>query len=419
MKILFINNYFNNEGGAESLVNRTGQLLEQYGHEVYYFATNKLPYYIDNYQYSTFFPEYTNYKDLSKFKKAFYSLRSIYNIESKNKLIDFIKEINPDIAHVSSVSYFLTPSVINALYLMRIPTVMTLHNPYLVCPSVRLMFKNERYCTEKLCVSGNPLNCLRYNCFENNIAKSCISTLEFLFRKTFKLLDHISYFICPSNALADLLISSGINTNRIITINNFVSESYLNTIHEFSKGNYFLYTGRMSPEKGLTNLINTYSNLNLPVKLHITGTGSQEKELKELVNRLNTDKIIFTGFKKNTDLVNEYNNCISTILPTIGFETFGLSIVEGFASGKPAIGSNIGGIPEVIDNNVNGFLFDPDDLISLANYIKELYHNTDKAIEMGKNGRNKVKQFYNQELYLSKLLHTYKCVLDHKDIGII
>jgi glycosyltransferase involved in cell wall biosynthesis len=202
------------------------------------------------------------------------------------------------------------------------------------------------------------------------------------------------------------MIEAGYNKEKITVINNFINDKYLETEPVYTNKNYFLYAGRLSKEKGVDILIKTMG-LIPEANLHIVGTGPDEEEFKKLAETLNLKNIEFSGFKKLTELQEEYNNCIATIIPSNYFETFGLTITEAFSRGKPVIGSNIGGIPELIINNETGFTFELENIEDLADKIKFMMDHSEQVIEMGKNARKKVIESFNKETHLNKLLEVY------------
>lgn len=410
MRILLVNNFWGNFGGAEKSTYKTGNILKNKGHEIFFFATNKQPLFEENYKYAKYFPRFMDYNSLTKIEALKYITKPFYNFDAEQRLIRYIKEVKPNIVHCNCIIYYLTSAVLNACYKENIPVVMTLRDPFLSCPNVALMLGAKEYCRSELCVSGNPIHCLVHKCVDISLINSSISVAEFLFRKIHKLYDKVSAFICTSNATLELTSRSGIDRNKLVCINNFLEDSLLNIAPEYSNKGYFLYAGRLAREKGVNYLLHTMSRLP-EVKLHIVGTGPEENELKELANKLSLKNVEFLGFKSGEELELEYRNCIASILPSNYFETFGLSIVESFAYGKPVIGSNIGGIPEVIDNGVNGIIFEPANVDELTDAIRKLYKNQELAQEMGKKGKIKAKTQYNSDVYYSKLIDVYESVI--------
>jgi len=406
MKILFINNFFSTYGGTESIMYDQASILRKNGHEVFFFATNKTPYFEEDYEYSEFFPQYTDYKALNGADVFKYLLKPFYNTDAKTRLNAYLDIIKPDIAHFHNIYYHLTPAVLEPCRKRRIPVVMTLNDPRFMCPGGTLMYKNQTYCKEQLCISGNVLPCLLNRCRNNSFKASFIATAENLYNKINGFYDLVDIFLCPSQAMRNLAINSDINPDRLLVLNNFIKESFLKIEPEYSDKGYFLYVGRLAGEKKVDHLIQAIAKLP-DVNLHIVGNGEDEEKLKNLAKNLNVLNVKFLGFLRGRELEEEYKNCIATVLPCDWFETFGLTIVESYAYGKPVIASKIGAIPELIENYSNGIVFQPGNIDELTSAINKLYMDRNLAIEMGKRNREKAVNFYSIETHYKNLVNVY------------
>lgn len=398
-------------GGGEKLLYTEAQLLKNNGHEVFFFATDKKPYIEPDYQYSKFFPKYIDYQSLSRFEALKYSFKTFYNVEAEKKLDLYLQEISPDIVHCHNIFYYLTPSILNVCYKANIPVVMTLHDTRLACPAATLMIKNEQYCQNEMCVSGKGYHCILNKCKYNSLIASTLVSTEYYFRKLHKLYNGVSKFICPSKALANLIIKTGIKESKIEVINNFVNKNYFDTKPEYTNKGYFLYAGRLDKVKGLDILLKTMKTLP-DITLHIAGTGPEEDNLKIIKADLNLSNVHFLGYLMAEELENEYKNCIATILPSNWFENFPVSIIESFVYGKPVIGANVGGIPEMIETGINGLVFELKDVNQLANAIKKLSLDNKLVIEMGKNARQKAELLYGPQLHYEKLISSYQTLIN-------
>jgi glycosyltransferase involved in cell wall biosynthesis len=406
-KILYINNFFSNYGGAEKTMYNEALLLRSEGIETFFFATDKQPYFEKNYEYSKYFPEFIDYR------KQFCGLnffRALYNFEAEKKLNNFLKQIKPDIVRCCNIYYHLTPSVLRACRKNKIPVFMSIHDCRLFCPSGNLMIKNSEYCNNLLCMTKNPMHCIKNLCKNNKFIPSFVVTLEYIFNKFFKFYENVDVFLCQSEAMLELAVKSGISEDKLFLINNFLPDNLFEQTIMYENNSYFLYIGRISKEKGLDVLINAMKNIpEIPV--HIVGSGDEEEYYKNLVKKNNLNNIKFTGYKSGTELEEEYKNCIATILPCNWFENFPRSVLESFTCGKPTIASQIGGIPEIIDNGINGFTFEVGNSELLAKYIKKMFYDKKLSKKMGENARKKAKEKYNYKIYLDRILKIYNSAL--------
>lgn len=150
------------------------------------------------------------------------------------------------------------------------------------------------------------------------------------------------------------------------------------------------------------------------LKLLIVGKGSQEDYLKQLVRDLNIESdTIFTGFV-NHNYVPEYQNMldISVSVSIDDSESFGVAIIEASACGKPVIVSNVGGLPEVVENGKTGFVVESKNPEMIVDAISKLIENRGLRIEMGKNGRDRVMELYDWNDSLNKMISIYQSLLN-------
>lgn len=120
--------------------------------------------------------------------------------------------------------------------------------------------------------------------------------------------------------------------------------------------------------------------------LRIVGTGPIESELKRYIEDRNIQNIVFDGFKTGDELKALVRNARLLVIPSILYENNPMSVIEGMALGKVVIGSNIGGIPELINNDK--LLFKHNDIDSMANIIREIFElSQEEIIKIGQNNR--------------------------------
>ena len=137
------------------------------------------------------------------------------------------------------------------------------------------------------------------------------------------------------------------------------------------------------------------------------GTGPEEQALKALAVENGADNIRFLGFQSGDKLQQLVSEALAIVVPSRWYENSPLTVMEGFAHGRPIIGANIGGIPELIQTEVDGLLFKSGDASDLAKQIASMAANPDLANEMGQRGRAKVERQFNEALHTSALLEIY------------
>ena len=171
----------------------------------------------------------------------------------------------------------------------------------------------------------------------------------------------------------------------------------------------------LEEQYGVEYLIKTFNILctkhqNLPLKLLIVGGGSLEKPLKALVKELKLeDDTIFTG-RVNYDLVPGYHNMLSiyVALSVIDSESFGVAVIEASACEKPVVVSNVGGLPEVVEEGVTGFIIPPRKPEQTAEVLEKLIFDKDLRLKMGRAGRERVKKLYNWDENVKQMISIYQ-----------
>lgn len=405
MRILILNTYFSPFRGGEFISYNTFKMLREHGVKVYFMANTKQPYFESDYEYIKYFT-----KDITFIKEYLKNpLRYYYNIKAKKDVQKFIDIIKPDLIHVHQFITGFSPLVLDCF--KGIPTIMTVHDCGIICPASTLMYKNREYCKNVKCKSGKFINCLLNKCDRDGIEGSMRKTIRsYIIPPKLKYIDR---FITPSKALKEVLINAniGIKEENVFVINNFLLNDEIKTEPNYLNQGYFLYVGSLSKEKDVHCLLHAMKKLPKDIKLHIVGAGHEEKKLKHYAEENNLTNVEFLGFKNREEIKEEYQNCIAVIVPSNWFEIFGMVNIEAMINGKPVIGSNIGGIPEIVENDKTGLLFEPANVEQLKDCILKYRNNPVLAIEHGKNGYKKVLENYTEEIYYNKLISLYDEVL--------
>jgi len=146
----------------------------------------------------------------------------------------------------------------------------------------------------------------------------------------------------------------------------------------------------------------------LPLKLLIVGRGSLEDELQELTKKLQIDnKTIFTGNVPYNNIP-IYHNMLSVSVSVSNSESFGVAIIEASACEKPVVVSDVGGLPEVVEDGVSGLVVPVRDEMKTAEAIEKFILSEEFRIETGKRGRERVKKLYNWDDNIKQMIKIYK-----------
>ena len=400
MRIILVNKYFYPRGGAEQSFLQTAELLKKNGHRVSFFSMRhprNLPC-----EYARFFVSNVDYENTTLVSSICSAGRMLYSFEARRNIEELIKKEKPDIAHLNNIYHQLSPSLIHSLKKYGIPIVMTLRDYKLVCASYSLLSKG-RVC--ELCKDGKYFNCFLQGCVKGSRIKSLLNTVEmYLHHKFLHIYDMVNVFISPSQFLRDKVLEMGFKA-RIEYLPNFVQVDEFEPHYDFQE-NSICYIGRLSQEKGLSTLLKAMQKLP-KIRLKLIGEGPLREKLQKEAKDLGLSNVDFLGYKAPDELKVEVAKAMFVVLPSQWYENNPRSIIEGFALGKPAVASRIGGIPELVKDNVTGFTFEPGNAEDLALKIKTLAEDREGIKEMGKNCREFVEDKLNPKEYYQGLVKIY------------
>ena len=176
-----------------------------------------------------------------------------------------------------------------------------------------------------------------------------------------------------------------------------------------------LFLSLISRQKGADVAIRAFKLLSREannMKLIVAGDGDYLPGAKQLADGLGiADKVIFPGFVRNEDTSLIYNASDVFIFPTLRLESFGIVIAEAMACGKPVIASNIGSIPNVIDNGVNGILFPPGDFRELAIQIKRLFNDRMYSEALSEKAQLKATERFGLDRMVERTIEVFESAL--------
>jgi len=389
MNILLVNDFLQEVGGAERYFYDLKDLLIANGNEVEILGGRR--------------------EDFRSFFGRFFSI----SFFKKTIKIILLKKV--DVVHVHNCSRVVSPSVIVASKLLKVPVVMTLHDFHLYCPNTWAINSNN-----EICLKGYSFKCFHTCALAGD--KKFLFFLKWikvgLHRKIIK--KYVDCFISPSTALK-VFLERSLNLNKkIILLPYFMDSSKVKKQHngklEF-KTNYFLFVGRLSKEKGADiaimaiDIIKNKFNIS-DIRLLIIGDGPEKENLKNLTKEKKLEKNIFFLGKIDNKLIDDYyqkSTCV--LIPSLWMENNPLVAYEAMRNSKPIIASNIGGLGDLIDDKKNGFLFVPGNKEELAKLMKSLYLDAGLSERMGSYGNKKLKKDYAENGHYSKLLKIYKNLL--------
>jgi len=381
MKVLMVNKFLYPNGGSETYIFEIGKQLQKMGHEVQYFGMEHEGRVVGNRMNS-----YTSNMDFhgGKFSKLLYPFKIIYSIEARKKIRVVLNDFKPDVVHLNNINFQITPSILYEIKKYetdtkeKIKVIATAHDYQWVCPNHMMYIPHRQEICER-CTGGQYSNCSKYRCIHNSRVKSVLGSIEsylYHFRKTYGLIDTI---ICPSEFLKKQLAKDRTMADKLVAMHNFVTidKRELDSVN-YEKEDYVLYFGRYAKEKGIETLLKVCEQLP-EIPFVFAGGGP----LEDMVNQ--NKNVTNVGFQRGKDLQELIAKARFSIYPSEWYENCPFSVMESQMYGTPVIGAAIGGIPELVQEGINGELFESGNATDLKKKIEVLWQDEERLQKYSKN----------------------------------
>jgi glycosyltransferase involved in cell wall biosynthesis len=382
MKILLVHNRYQQKGGEDSVVQSERNLLTANGVQVEVLETNN--------------DSIVGIKGkLDATVSVFYSPRGV------NLLKKSLAEFQPDIVHVHNWFPTFSPAIFWACKNAHVPVVHTLHNYRLLCAKASF-YRNGGVCEDCLGTVFRMPGIL-HGCYRNSRSGTAVATAGMLSHWKFGTWHRaINRFIALSEFAKNKLIEGGLPPSKITVKPNCLE---YDPGMRAGDGGFFLYTGRLTEEKGVLLLLQCWRrNANLPL-LRMIGTGPLEEEVKNACKTLKN--VEWLGARSSEEVLDMMGRAKALICPSLWYEGMPRVVIEAMAVGTPVIASQIGTYPEMIIPNKTGLLFEGNSAKAMSECVRELDACTN-LLAWRREVRNHFVVNYSADAGLKKLIQIYK-----------
>jgi len=400
-RLLAINNYFYRRGGAEAVFLDHIDLFEQAGWQVAPFAmqaAQNLP--SDWSEYFVSEIEFGHQPGLAT--KLQHAAKIIYSREAQRNVGALIERFRPHLAHAHNVYHHLSPAIFQTLKAHGVPTIMTAHDLKIACTAYK-MLSHGSVCEK--CKNGNITQVLLNRCAKDSTALSGLLLLESAVHRALGLYrKYLDRIVVPSQFYRTKLIEWGWPAEQLVYVPNFVNPELL-TAAPSEEGDYYLFAGRLAPEKGIATLVEAAALTGL--KLVVAGSGPDEAMLKQLVADRRAP-VTFVGHVSGQPLRELIGGARALVLPSEWYENAPVSILESYALGRPVIGTEIGGIPELIRAGETGLTAPSGNAVALADTLGRMEAaGPARRAAMGAAGRDWATTNFSAIAYRDRMLDLY------------
>lgn len=402
MRILYCNKYDYPFSGTEAYLFDLIERMDGRGHDTALFS-------MDHGSASAFAGRayrvpLVNFKDphAGFLKKARMAAHALYSPSVRRAMRKCIADFSPDLAHIRGIYHHLSPSILWELKGQHVPVLYHINDFKILCPTYNLVAHGEAC---EACRNGAFYHAVTEHCYAGPPSSAMVLAAEAYLHKWLRTYEScVDLFLAPSEFVRSELIANGLPASRIEVLAHF--QDLPSDDQLANDEGYLLYFGRLSPEKGVEELLHALVRApHIPVV--IAGDGPEREHLEALARSLNLSRVLFAGTVSGEQLKHLIARCSFSLFPSHAYETLGKSILESYAYARPVVASDLGSRREFVEHGVTGLLYSPGDREQLAHSISFLFERTDLIEKMGANGRARVKSSHDPEQHLLKLSEVY------------
>ncbi len=386
MKIALVHNTYQQAGGEDAVFEQECRMLENAGNKVVTYCRSNW--------------DTDGYGGMRRFSLA---KQTIWASDSRREFLELLRKEKPDVVHVHNTFVMISPSIYSACYEAQVPVVQTLHNYRLLCPA-GTFFRDGKVCEE--CLESSLWRSVEHSCYHDSYSASAVVAFMLAyhrFRDTWK--REISCFVALSEFARNKFMEGGLPGERIFVKPNFVSPD---PGARTGIGDYALFAGRLSPEKGVKTILAAWKRLSLSVPLVIIGGGPDQAQLRAQAEREGLTNIQFKGQLPRNETLAAINNARFAIISSEWYETFCMAIAESFACSTPVICSRMGAMQELVEDHRTGLHFAPSDSQDLASKVEWAWTHPEEVRVMGIAARAEYESKYTAEKNYPQLMEIYQ-----------
>jgi glycosyltransferase involved in cell wall biosynthesis len=390
MRILLVHNFYREPGGEDVVFAQEQSLLKNKGHDVVTYTRSN--------------DEASDESTLGRIKL----LRTIVSApDSKRDIAAIIQKHQPDLIHIHNSFMMISPSIYEACWEARIPTVKTIHNYRLLCPAAYL-FRKGSICEE--CMTHGLMRGVSHGCYrESKLNTAAVAVMLKYHRLAGTYTEKVNAFIALTEFAKNKLVANGFPADRLHVKSNFVDPD---PGAREGAGQHALFAGRLSPEKGPDVALKAWARVKYPIQLKIAGDGPELESLKNLAASLGLTNVEFLGRVDRSQMRLLMKTARFLVLPSLWYEGFPMVLAECFACGVPAIGSRLGAMEEIINHGFNGLHFTAASSEDLADQVNWACENPQRISEMGRNARQTYESKYRASTNYETLMSIYGKAID-------
>ena len=390
MKIVQVHNSYQQAGGEDVVFAQECRNLERAGHTV-------VAYHRSNSETENRVP----------FGRLALAKDTVWSTHTRRDFAALLAREAPDLVHVHNTFVMISPSIYSACAEKGVPVVQTLHNFRLMCPAA-FFFREGKVCED--CAHDGLWSAVRHGCYRGSrAATATVALMLAAHRALGTWRDSIDSYIALTAFSRAKFVAAGFSPDKMFVKPNFVDQD---PGSRTAVGDYAVFTGRLSPEKGAMSLLRAWERLRVRCPLQIVGDGPERASLEALARERNIRDITFRGRLSRQETVAAVRGARFAIVPSVYYEGFPMVIAEAMACGVPIVCSRLGAMEEIVADGVTGLHFNPGDADDLARKAEWVWNHRSEMCEMGRAARLEYENRYTAEKNYTLLMKIYERTLN-------
>ena len=386
MKVLLVHNRYQQRGGEDAVVDAEASLLANRGVQVQRLDADN-----DSIEGA-----------LAKIRVSANQFSGSHDM--RQRIGNALQSFRPDVVHVHNWFPTISASIFRQCKTAGIPVVHTIHNYRLLCVGATL-FRDGHVCEDCIGATFRTPGIV-HKCYRGSGIGSAAATMGMLAHwATGTWHQAVDRFIALTEFSRRKLVEGGLPEAKIVVKPNFVDPE---PDPGAGDGNYFLYAGRLTEEKGLRVLLECWKNGPELAPLLIVGDGPLCNEVQSAAAAMGN--VRWLGMKSSEEVVFLMERAKATLCPSLWYEGMPRVVIESLAVGTPVVASDIGGYPEMIVDGESGALFAYGNAGALLGRIREL-EKTVAFEKMRPNARLRYLAEYTGEKNFSVLVNIYRTAI--------
>jgi len=386
MRILVAHNAYQKRGGEDSVVEAETRMLQAHGHSIVRHERHN--------------DELRSRSPLATLTAGF---ETVWATGSFRDVKELIAREAPDVVHFHNTFPLISPAAYYACADDGVPVVQTLHNYRLLCPAAMLL-RDGKVCEaclgRSVCWPGTLHGCYR----GSRTATAAVAAMLAVHRAIGTWREKVDVYVALSEFARRKFIEGGLPAERIVVKPNFVESD---PGPKRGLGDYALFVGRLSGEKGLRVLLEAWGRLRETIPLRVAGDGPLTEEIAAQIRTKDLSSVKLLGRLAQCEVLPLMHGARFLILPSVCYENFPLTIAEAFACGLPVIASRLGAMEEIIADGTTGLHFSPGDAEDLAVKVEWAWLHSRELREMGRAARSEYEYKYSEEGNYKQTMEIY------------